>query len=68
MNTLEKINLPIPEYISQLDIEKQKEIYEYLSQMDIKDKIAYNIAFEHLGTSFHILRSNGFTEWKNKKK
>ena len=64
----DKLNLPIPNSIQQLDIEKQKEIYEYLENLDIKGKIAYQIAMEHLGTSFNISRSNGFSEWKKEKK
>lgn len=52
--------------------EKQKEIkkqvYNYLNSLDDKDKIAYKIAMDHLGTSFNILRSNGFTEWKKSNK
>ena len=31
----DKLNLPIPNSIKQLDIEKQKEIYEYLENHNI---------------------------------
>ena len=64
----DKLNLHIPNSIQQLDIEKQKEIYDYLESLDVKGKIVYQIAMEHLGTSFNILRSNGFSEWKKEKK
>lgn len=60
------IGLKIQDYIKHYEIEKQKEIFEYLSQLDELDKKAYLIAFEHLASSFNILRSNGFKEWKNK--
>jgi len=50
------------------NIELEKEINEYLNQLDLKEKIAYKIAMEHLGTSFNIVRSNGFSEWKKNKK
>lgn len=60
--------IPVPETIVNLSTEKQKEIYEYLKQLDEKDRIAYKIALDHLGTSFNIVRSNGFTEWINKNK
>lgn len=56
------------ETIHQLDKEKQSLIYEYLKQLDSKEQIAYKIAMEHLGSSFHILRSNGYQEWLNKNK
>jgi len=46
----------------------KKEINEYLEQLDEKEKLACKIAMEHLGTSFNILRSNGYSEWKKNKK
>lgn len=47
--------------------ELKKQVYDYLNSLDEKDKIAYTIAMEHLGTSFNIVRSNGFSEWQKKK-
>jgi hypothetical protein len=61
-----KYNLPIPENIFKTDEKTQNEVYLYFEQMDNNDRIAYKIAYEHLGTSFNILRSNGFKEWKAK--
>ena len=49
------------------DKETQELIYEYLSQFDELQKKAYFIAKQHLGSSFHLLKSNGYLEWKNKK-
>jgi hypothetical protein len=53
-------------------MEKQPEneelfIEEYISQLSEVEKIAYEIAKEHLGSSFNIKRSNGFKEWLNQK-
>jgi hypothetical protein len=59
-----KTGLSIPESILILSIEKQIEVYNYLIQMTESQKKAYLIAKEHLGTSFNILKSNGFIEWK----
>ena len=56
------------ETVNKLDPEKQNSILEYLKQLDSKEQIAYKIAMEHLGSSFHILRSNGYQEWLNKHK
>ena len=42
-------------------------IEEYISQLTEVEKIAYEIAKEHLGSSFNIQRSNGFKEWLKKK-
>jgi hypothetical protein len=36
-------------------------------QLTEVEKIAYEIAKEHLGSSFNIKRSNGFKEWLKKK-
>ena len=57
--------LSIPESLQKLPLEKQTEIYNYLIQMTPYQKKAYLIAKDHLGTSFNILKSNGFIEWKN---
>jgi len=42
----------------------QREILEYLNTMDDKQIKAYLIAKQHLGSSFNILKSNGFIHWK----
>lgn len=57
------LNLLIPNYISYLSYDKQLKIYNYLEQLNDFDKKAYTIAINHLGTSFDILRSNGYINW-----
>jgi len=59
-----KTGLSIPESVQKLPLEKQTEIYNYLIQMTPSQKKAYLIAKDHLGTSFNILKSNGFIDWK----
>ena len=61
-----ELGLPIPEMVRKLTNEKQTEILEYYKNMDERDKKAYIIAFNHLGTSFNICKSNGYKEWKKK--
>ena len=61
------LDLPIPTIVRSYSVEKQIEIFEYLSEMHEKERIGYKIAFDHLGTSFDILRSNGFINWKRNK-
>ena len=39
----------------------------YISQMSVQERKAYEIAKEHLETSFNIEKSIGFIEWKKKK-
>ena len=51
MNNCQKENELVKEYTAQLSEIQQK---------------AFKIAQQHLGTSFHIIKSNGFIEWKKK--
>ena len=53
------------------EIEKRQETQEelhmlYISQMSVQERKAYEIAKEHLETSFNIEKSIGFIEWKKK--
>ena len=61
------LNVKIPEIVKTYPAETQQEIFDYLNSLDDINKKGYAIAFEHLGTSFSITRSNGFKKWKNKK-
>lgn len=61
------LNITIPEIVKIYSVEKQREIFDYLSHLDEQNIKAYNIALNHLGSSFDILRSNGFKEWKQSK-
>ena len=65
---LKDLKLPLPNSIFSYPQETQHDIYNYLSQMDEINQKAYIIAFNHLGTSFHITRSIGYIEWKKKQK
>jgi hypothetical protein len=63
------LNMKIPNLVSsQYSSEQQKEVYEYLNHLDAHHRKAYEIAFQHLGSSFNICRSNGFKDWKESKK
>uniref|UniRef100_A0A6C0JYJ2 Uncharacterized protein n=1 Tax=viral metagenome TaxID=1070528 RepID=A0A6C0JYJ2_9ZZZZ len=42
----------------------QESILKYLEQLGDKERIAYFIAKEHLGTSFNVLKSIGYITWK----
>ena len=41
-------------------------IEQYLASLSPKEKQAYEIAKEHLGSLFDITKSNGFLAWKAK--
>lgn len=47
--------------------ETEIEIIEYLKTLDEKELKGYNIALDHLGSSFQIEKSNGFIQWKKDK-
>jgi len=66
-NIFKEFDIPISNIVSSYDNNKQKEIYDYLCHLTNNEqhKKAYVIAFEHLGSSFNIYRSNGFKEWKS---
>lgn len=44
--------------------EVRKSIIKYLEQLGDKERIAYSIAKEHLGTSFDVVKSIGYITWK----
>jgi hypothetical protein len=66
--SFEDIQLPIPENVYTKSPEIQCEIHQYLLEMDEVHKKAYLIAYNHLGSSFNIIKSNGYKEWKTSKK
>jgi len=39
---------------------------KYLESLTPKEKHAYEIAKNHLGSTFHLIKSNGFIQWKKK--
>ena len=61
--TFSTLNLSIPESILKLNSEQQYIVFRYLEQLNDFDRKAYTIAKNHLGTSFDILRSNGYISW-----
>ena len=41
-------------------------VKQYLSQMSELERKTHDIAKDHLGPSFHIVKSNGFIQWRQK--
>jgi hypothetical protein len=62
-NTIVMSDLKLPDNFENYDIKLQASIIEYLSQLNPIEKKAYKIAKEHLGSSFNIVKSNGYCEW-----
>lgn len=67
-NDESNIEIEIPDNSYFYDSQTLREIYEYLNSLNNIQKKAYIIAYKHLGSSFNIVKSNGFIEWKNSKK
>ena len=66
---------PIKDTTAKTSLEKEKEkenedllTSTYILQMNSKEKIAYEIAKDHLGTSFNLKKSIGYKEWLKKNK
>lgn len=64
----ENLNLPISEIVKVYTHNQQEEILNYLKSLDEYDKKAYLIAFNHIGSSYNIYKSNGFKEFLKKNK
>jgi hypothetical protein len=69
MNTIAlKENIELPNNFDKYPNETQKLIIEYLNSLDKFELIAYNIGKSHLGSSFNIVKSNGYCDWLKSKK
>jgi hypothetical protein len=50
------------------DAATTEKIHMYLSQLNDTQLKAYRIARRHLGTSFNLVKSNGFVDWLKENK
>jgi hypothetical protein len=50
-----------------IDPSLSEECKEYLKSLSEKELKGYHIALSHLGSSFSLVKSNGFLEWKSKR-
>jgi hypothetical protein len=65
MNLLEtELGVELPIQFQKYDIITQQLVINYIKQMNSIEKLAYKIGKEHLGSSFNILKSNGYNNWK----
>ena len=69
MNLIEtELGVELPLQFDNYDIITQQLVIKYIKQMNSIEKLAYKIGKEHLGSSFNILKSNGFINWNKQKK
>ena len=60
-------NIYLPTQFSSYSEEVQESIRQYIEQLNPIQKKAYLIAKEHLGSSFDVIKSNGYIIWNNRK-
>lgn len=60
--------LPLPNNFENYDTDIQSSIIEYITQLSDLEKKAYKIAYNHLGSSFNVVKSNGYNDWLKGKK
>ena len=70
MNQSQKqiVELSLPDTFDTWGPALKTNVIEYLSQLDPIEKKAYKIAKEHLGSSFNIVKSNGYCDWLKEQK
>lgn len=64
MRIFESLDLPISPLIYSYPLTEQQKLLEYLLQLNEAEKKVYLIAFDHLQSSFNIVKSIGYIEWK----
>ena len=70
MATIEETPDVAKEYLETKIINEDERILatEYIQQLEFYDKIALTLSIEILGSSFDLLKSNGFKDWIQTKK
>lgn len=63
-----ELQLELPNNFEQYDENTQQLIIDYLKHLDIIERRAYTIGKQHLGSSFNVVKSNGFIDWKKANK
>lgn len=59
-----EIGLELPVNFESYDDLTKETVIKYLKHLDKIEKKAYTIGKEHLGSSFNLLKSNGYIDWK----
>ena len=63
-----EIGLELPSLFEIYDVEVQESVIKYLKYLNKIERQAYTIGKSHLGSSFNIVKSNGFVDWKKNNK
>jgi hypothetical protein len=69
MNLIEtELGLELPPQFEKYDVLIKQSIINYLKQLNPIERLAYKIGKQHLGSSFNVLKSNGYNNWKKQQK
>lgn len=58
----------LPDNFQSYEKSIQESIIKYINQLGTIEKQAYTIGKQHLGTSFNIIKSNGYINWQKNNK
>lgn len=63
---IQDLGLELPECFNNYDEPTKISVIKYLKSLDTIERKAYTIGKHHLGSSFNLLKSNGYIDWKKK--
>ena len=62
-NIMDELGVPLPRNFESYDSTTKEHIIAYIKHLSDIEKTAYTIALNHLGSSFNIVKSNGYVGW-----
>ena len=63
-----ELGLELPNNFENYDQKTQAIIVNYIKHLDTIERQAYTIGKKHLGSSFNVVKSNGFIAWNKNNK
>jgi hypothetical protein len=63
-----ELGIELPKEFESYDDQLKDNVVKYLKSLNTIEKKAYMIGKHHLGSTFNLIRSNGFVTWKNSQK
>ena len=65
---MNKSSMPLPNNFDMLSADVKELVIEYMNQLTEIEQKAYRIAKDHLGSSFNVVKSNGYNDWLKTRK
>ncbi len=59
-----EIGLELPNSFEIYDDLTKESLIKYLKHLNTIERQAYTIGKQHLGSSFNVIKSNGYVDWK----